>query len=103
MSNIFDCLTEELSITGHPESMEILWNDIDYLVIRDGYWDRNILCASLNRETDEVTFYEMQCGLLRLTDEQKAEMARRLVKYKDRIIEMHLKHESLRVPVRRVE
>lgn len=102
MSNIFDYLTEELSVTGHPESMEILWDDPDYIVIRDGYANQKILVASLNRITDEVEFNDVGVSVLHLDEEQKAEIARRLRKYKDRIIKMHLKHESLHVPVRRL-
>lgn len=102
MSNIFDYMTDELSVTGHPESMEILWDNPEYFVIKDGYASQMILLASINRSTDEIEFNDIGISVFRLDEAQKAEIARRLRKYKDRIIKMHLKHESLHVPVRRL-
>jgi ribosome-associated translation inhibitor RaiA len=41
--------------------------------------------------------------MINIFDLTTDELKRRLIKYKDRIIEMHLKHEHLHVPVRRAE
>lgn len=103
MSNIFDCMTDELSITGNPESMEILWNDPDYIVIREGHRGNDLICATINRSTNEVEVNQNSVSVLGLNESQVEEIKRRLIKYKDRIIEMHLKRECLHVPVRRVE
>lgn len=103
MSNIFDCMTEELSITGSPEQIDILWDDPVYIVVRGGYANMSIIAARINRFTDDVTFDDAAVSSLALNDAQRDEMERRLIKYKDRIIDMHLKHESLHIPVRRIE
>lgn len=101
MSNIFDCMTDELSITGHPESMEILWDDPVYIVIREGYRGNDLICATINCSTNEVEVNQNSVSVLRLNESQIDEIKKRLIKYKDKIIEMHLKHEHLHVPVRR--
>lgn len=101
MSNIFDLTTDELSITGYPEAMEIVWDDPLYVVIRPVRPD--LICARFNLKTNEVEFDDEIVSFMKFTKVQTDEMKRRLIKYKDRIIEMHLKHEHLHVPVRRAE
>jgi hypothetical protein len=96
-------MTDELSITGNPESMEILWDDLVYIVIREGYRGNDLICARYRLSTNEVEINQDNTSLLRLNESQIDEIKRRLIKYKDRIVEMDLKHEHLHVPVRMAE
>lgn len=70
------------------------------IVIREGYRGNDLICATINRSTNEVEVNQLSVSVLGLNELQIDEIKRRLIKYKDRIIEMHLKHEYLHVPVR---
>lgn len=102
MSNIFDCMTDELSITGSPEQIDILWGDPVYLVV-NGNANTTMIIARIDRCTDDVEFDDVAVSSLKLNNAQREEISRRLKKHKDRIVDMHLKHESLHIPVRRAE